>query len=303
MKFALAVFDSLADFLALVGLNENDAGDVTRWVKEVAQPLKDAGVAVLSLDHLTKSTEGRGRYARGSGAKLAKVDVSWSLTQTKPFDKERIGEIQLDLRKDRDAYLPARQQFEVGGEDSKLVFRRSGTSEESSQEDLTASARKALAVLEAKFRQDGARYMEWMRAADIPKTTFRRARDDLVKVGKVVQDGNRYRPAPTRDPRPPDKGTQGPRPQDGPNGPTVGQGATGATTLKGGPNGPNLALGADSRIVEALRQRFADDPHTREEDPANLALDLLHMGYLDREPLVGEVMVAIASLKEEEIAV
>ncbi|PLS84123.1 MAG: hypothetical protein CYG60_19610, partial [Actinobacteria bacterium] len=60
---ALVVFDSLPDFLALAGLNENEAADVTRWFLEVARPLRDAGSAVLLLDHVVKSAEGRGRYA------------------------------------------------------------------------------------------------------------------------------------------------------------------------------------------------------------------------------------------------
>lgn len=199
---ALAIFDSLPDFLALAGFNENDASDVTRWVLAVCQPLKEAGCAVLLLDHLAKSVEGRGRYARGSGAKLAKVDVAWSISQTMPVSRERVGELTLTLRKDREAYLPTRQKFAVGGVDGKLVFRRAASViEEPDAEGLTESARIALSAL--KPRPEGLRFSEWMRCADMPKTTFRRAVGDLIATGNAVKRGQRYHP------QPPEEGPRG----------------------------------------------------------------------------------------------
>lgn len=81
---ALVVFDSMSDFLGMAGASEDNADDITRWITKIVQPLKDQGAACLILDQLTKSREGRGNYARGSGQKLAKTDVTWSLTQEKP---------------------------------------------------------------------------------------------------------------------------------------------------------------------------------------------------------------------------
>jgi hypothetical protein len=57
---ALVVFDSWADFLALAGLDENSSTDVTGWVLKACQPLKDAGAAILILDHVTKDGGGYG---------------------------------------------------------------------------------------------------------------------------------------------------------------------------------------------------------------------------------------------------
>ncbi len=191
---ALVVFDSLADYLALAGLEENAAGDVTRWILAVAQPLKEAGAAVLLLDHVAKSADNRGRYARGSGAKLAKCDVVWSLSQTLPFDRERVGEIRLTLRKDREAFMPRRATFAVGGTPDGLMFKRAdGVNETADPSDgLTESQRIALEALRRVAGEEGATYSQWRAEANLADTTFDRARDGLVKAGLVMRAGQRY---------------------------------------------------------------------------------------------------------------
>lgn len=193
---ALAVFDSLPDFLALAGLDENSAGDVTRWILKVPQLIKDAGCAVLLLDHVTKSVEGRGRYARGSGAKLAKMDVAWSLSRTMPFDRERVGEITLSLRKDREAYLPTRQKFSVGGGEAGLVFARStGTIEEPGADGLTDKQRQILDFLEGRSAS-GAAWRE-LEAEIGSKSTLSRNLSELRERNLVLKRGNRYHLAAT----------------------------------------------------------------------------------------------------------
>jgi hypothetical protein len=44
-------FDSLADFLAICGLNENDSMDVTRFFTKVVKPVRDRDIATVILDH------------------------------------------------------------------------------------------------------------------------------------------------------------------------------------------------------------------------------------------------------------
>ncbi len=120
---ALVVFDSFADLLSIAGLEENSNDDCTRWMRTVAQPIKDAGSAVLVLDHVPKG----GKGPRGGGSKRAKVDVQWNLEVTQHFDRERTGEIELKHDKDREAWLPRIVRFSVGGG----VFARSaGTIED-----------------------------------------------------------------------------------------------------------------------------------------------------------------------------
>ncbi len=191
---ALVVFDSLPDFLATAGLNENDAGDVTRWILEVVQPLKDRGVAVLLLDHVTKSTEGRGRYARGSGAKLAKCDVVWTLSQTVRFDRGEVGELRLALRKDRDAFMPRVVNYAVGGTPDGLMFRRAAGVVEvpDAADGLTESQRTALKDLQSRAGEEGLTYAQWKAGAGLPDSTFDRAREVLVRRGLARRIKQRY---------------------------------------------------------------------------------------------------------------
>jgi len=102
----LVVFDSLPDFLAAAGLSEDSAGDVTGFVARVLLRFMAAGLAVLILDHLRKPEAGtrqrvRSRYARGSGAKLAKADAAILLEVVADFDATTSGRVQIWKTKDR----------------------------------------------------------------------------------------------------------------------------------------------------------------------------------------------------------
>lgn len=107
----LGVFDSLPDFLALAGLSEDSAPDVTKFVHRVLAPFREVGAALLVLDHLNKpdpslSERKRSRYARGSGAKLAKAHLTLLLETEKPFDRTRSGAVRLWKTKDRRGRVP-----------------------------------------------------------------------------------------------------------------------------------------------------------------------------------------------------
>lgn len=281
---ALAVFDSLADFLAISGLDENGAGDVTKWIVGILQPLRDMGVATLILDHVTKAADGRGRYARGSGAKLAKVDASWSLTQTVPFDRQRVGEIQLTLRKDREAFLPKRQRFAVGGTGDGLMVRRSAGMHETTEEDeLPDGARIALVVLRDRF-PNGAKHGEWKEASGLTKTTFGRSAKTLLSKGLVENRRQRYHPKPTVEGPPPNgpkmdpetgatdpndlfadttestcktEGPQGPRTQNGPNGPNA-EGPQGPPPYRVDPMDPAKVAGPEGAVGEKNDRRLSE---------------------------------------------
>jgi RecA-family ATPase len=110
---SLVVFDSFADMLALEGYDENSSVHVTRWIEHFAQPVKQLGSAALILDHINKTNSGKG--ARGSTAKLAKVDVAWQLSSKKPFDRRTITEPTISKDKDRMGCLPKKRTFIVGG--------------------------------------------------------------------------------------------------------------------------------------------------------------------------------------------
>lgn len=102
---AMVLWDSSAAFLARAGLDENSAPAVTSWWSRVLTPLaRDLHAAVLVIDHDTKSGE-QSRYARGSGAKLAALDVQFKVEIAKPFSRDQDGMLKLTVTKDRRGYL------------------------------------------------------------------------------------------------------------------------------------------------------------------------------------------------------
>lgn len=101
----MVLWDSSAAFLARAGLDENSAPAVTNWWSRVLMPLaRDLNAAVLVIDHDTKSSESS-RYARGSGAKLAVLDVQFKVEIVTPFSRVQSGELKFHVSKDRRGWL------------------------------------------------------------------------------------------------------------------------------------------------------------------------------------------------------
>lgn len=105
--WAFAVLDGTTESIALEGLDPNSGADIALWLQAIPRRLKNAGATVLVIDHVVKSSEGRGRWAIGSGHKLAGLDgVSFTLEVIVPFAKaigkdEHEGKSRLGVGKDR----------------------------------------------------------------------------------------------------------------------------------------------------------------------------------------------------------
>lgn len=182
---ALVVLDSFADLLSISGLEENSNDDCTLWMRRVAQGIKDAGSAVLILDHVPKG----GKGPRGGGSKKAKVDVQWDLGVEQPFDRERTGEIELKNDKDRECWLPKIVRFSVGGG----VFAMSaGTIEiPNPQTNMTGSASTVYDALK-RAGAEGARWKDLERAAGGSKGTVQRGLKELERYQLTHRWNGRY---------------------------------------------------------------------------------------------------------------
>jgi AAA domain len=93
--------DAMLPALARSGLDDNSNTDVAHYYENSIRPLADAGVAVVTIDHIVKDSAGRGRGARGAGAKLQFVDMSYSLKPIQAFSKHQEGSFKLVCDKDR----------------------------------------------------------------------------------------------------------------------------------------------------------------------------------------------------------
>lgn len=119
----VVVMDSVSDMLGQAGLDEDSNNDVTAWAKQLLEPLKfEYGAAVVAIDHVTKSKDSRGKYARGAGAKKSKTDAAWKVVKKKDFGVERVGIIRLEADKDRDGWLEPALAFRIGGRGGRTVL-------------------------------------------------------------------------------------------------------------------------------------------------------------------------------------
>jgi hypothetical protein len=105
----VVIIDGVGESLSRNGLSEDKADDVLRFMDLLPRPIADTGAAVVMIDHVAKDPEQRGRWARGSGAKLGAVDgASYQVKVVTPFSRKRAGAIKLVVAKDRPG------QFSIG---------------------------------------------------------------------------------------------------------------------------------------------------------------------------------------------
>ncbi|MDP9425486.1 MAG: hypothetical protein M3P37_05470 [Actinomycetota bacterium] len=173
--------------------------DIARWTVAFCHPARNRGIAVLLLDHVPHDNS----HARGSTRKKDEVDVQWKLHNTKPFDRDSVGEIVLHREKDREGWLPPSVRFSVGGGKDGFVFSRSdGTLDEGFGGEAgaaggpSANQRKILDVLAADFALTGATASEWQRATPgmSQATFYRTLRTIKPRADLVVEREGRYHP-------------------------------------------------------------------------------------------------------------
>lgn len=104
----LVVLDGYNAAMTMMGLNLIDNADIYRFALAILRPLKRTGAAVVTIDHVTKSKEGRGAFAIGGQAKRSDVDgCSISVEVVQAFGKGMAGKLRLTVSKDRPGLVRA----------------------------------------------------------------------------------------------------------------------------------------------------------------------------------------------------
>lgn len=99
---AIVSFDGLAELISLCGYKEDDAVSILAFFREYVRPFTHSGAAILLSDHVVKSTENRGTWSRGSGAKMGRYDgVSYMVSLAKPYSPKHAGAVKFTIAKDR----------------------------------------------------------------------------------------------------------------------------------------------------------------------------------------------------------
>jgi hypothetical protein len=105
--FRLAILDGVTDAVGLFGLESRDNDALTMWARLLPKRIADStGAAVVMVDHVTKDSESRGRFAIGGQAKLATITgAAYTVETAQPLGRGLRGVIVLRVAKDRPGYV------------------------------------------------------------------------------------------------------------------------------------------------------------------------------------------------------
>lgn len=106
-RFALAVIDGVTDSLGMFGYSTKDNDEVTTWARELPRRIADrTGAAVAQVDHVTKDSESRGRFAIGGQAKLSGLTgAAYTVEVQRPLGRGLRGVVVLRVGKDRPGFV------------------------------------------------------------------------------------------------------------------------------------------------------------------------------------------------------
>ncbi|WP_018350967.1 AAA family ATPase [Longispora albida] len=99
----LAIVDGVTDALGLHGASSTDNDDVSAFMREVPRQIaRRTGAAVVLIDHVSKDSESRGRFAIGGQAKMAALDgAAYMVEVVEVLGRGLLGAVSLRVAKDR----------------------------------------------------------------------------------------------------------------------------------------------------------------------------------------------------------
>lgn len=197
-RHALVVVDGAAKAMARDGLDEDRASEVLGWLERLVWPICAAGAAVVVLDHVPKDKDARGRWARGSGAKLGEVDgAAYAVKVGKAWSRARAGYALVEVAKDREGVIgaqgdtAARLAMRPGASllETELLPPHAEEGEGATVDQVVLAVVSAATVpLSQTALEAGVR----ARGGGFRSTTVRAAAESLASAGRIhVQDGPR----------------------------------------------------------------------------------------------------------------
>jgi len=119
----LVVIDGVTEAMSMMDLDPGKGPDVAHFYSSFPRWLARTGAAVVLIDHVTKSTEGRGRWAIGSERKLSGLDgAAYAFTTIHQFGRGRTGTAKITVSKDRCGFV---RQHEGSGRTIAVMELRS----------------------------------------------------------------------------------------------------------------------------------------------------------------------------------
>lgn len=186
----LVIIDGAAKAMAREGLDEDRAAEVLGWLERMVWPLCAAGAAVVVLDHVPKDKDARGRWARGSGAKLGEVDgAAYNVEVRETWSRAKAGKAAVKVAKDREGVIGA-----VGDVAAMLRFVPDAGDLRAWLDvpDGTTVANTATAAVEAVLNELGGMEVSQARLEELVRekgswrsTAVRSAAESLATAGRI----------------------------------------------------------------------------------------------------------------------
>lgn len=101
--YDLVVIDGVTEALVTYGAGSMDNDEITGWMRRVPRLIAQrTGAAVVLIDHVSKNSESRGRFAIGAQAKLAALDgAAYSVEVVEALGRGMRGVVSMRIGKDR----------------------------------------------------------------------------------------------------------------------------------------------------------------------------------------------------------
>lgn len=98
----VVILDGYNAAMTLLGLDLNSNTDATIFVQKLLRPLADTGAAIITVDHVPKAAESRGKGGIGAQAKRAMTSgCQLRVEVAEPFGRGQDGRLKLYVDKDR----------------------------------------------------------------------------------------------------------------------------------------------------------------------------------------------------------
>lgn len=160
--FQLVVIDGVTESLTIWGGETKDNDSITAWMRHFPKRIASrTGAAVVTIDHVNKSTDTRGRFAIGGQAKLAALDgAAFLIEPLDPLAPGRVGSIAMRVTKDRPG----------GVRKHSVNYRKSDRTQEAAIVKMDAT---------------GAGVLMWV---NVPLTTEERTEVRSVKIDDAIRE-------------------------------------------------------------------------------------------------------------------
>lgn len=147
--YALAIIDGVTDSVGMFGFSSKDNDELSTWQRVFPDTIaRRTGAAVVSIDHVTKDGEGRGRFAIGAQAKMAGLTgAAYTVEVLEPLGLGLRGVVVLRVAKDRPGQVRPHcgnwRKTDRTQEAARLIFDATGPAEVVTVESWTDAATAA----------------------------------------------------------------------------------------------------------------------------------------------------------------